>query len=226
MKSASPWPLGIRTSGLGPAARRARLRGVATLAGVVSRQRPAASTACATAWSRASSPRSLGVFLPRPSRLSFLDLVAAGVGNLVAEIAQLGEIAPERAVGDSCLLRQLERVETRLGDDRGEHPEQPSQTLSSVHDLPELNGAAGRTHSGRPPASTSYPLPARCGEVGVPRGRTSVLTRALLADFFPGRGGIALERIGLGLLLVADLLVEPAGDHLVGHRLRDSQLRE
>src|SRR2546428_12415936 len=66
--------------------------------------------------------------------------------------------------------------------------------------------------------------------LGSPRrsrgSEASVLTRAFLADFFPGRGGVALEWIGLGLLLVAHLLVEPAGDHLVGHRLRDPQLRE
>ena len=64
-----------------------------------------------------------------------LDLVTTRVRNLVAEVAQLGEIAPERALGDACLLRQLERVEAGLGDDRGEHPEQPSQTLSPIQEL-------------------------------------------------------------------------------------------
>ena len=44
-----------------------------------------------------------------------------------------------------------------------------------------------------------------------------------LADLFP-RGRVALERIGLSLLLVSHLLVEPARDHLVGHRLGDAQL--
>src|SRR5205807_7222969 len=41
-----------------------------------------------------------------------------------------------------------------------------------------------------------------------------------LADLFPGGGVVvALKRVGLSLLLVPHLLVEPAGDHLVGHRL-------
>ena len=48
---------------------------------------------------------------------------------------------------------------------------------------------------------------------------------AVLADFFPG-SGIALERVCLGLLLGSHLLVEPAGDHLVGHRLRNTELGE
>src|SRR5229473_6421913 len=121
MKSASPWPLGIRTSGLGPAARRDRVRDGLEQSVIATQPRCLSSAA-------------LEVEL-------LLDLVAAGVGNLVAEIAQLGEIAPERAVGDSCLVSELERVQTRLGDDRGEHPEQPSQTLSPIHRLTRPLGA-------------------------------------------------------------------------------------
>src|SRR5260370_1149503 len=46
-----------------------------------------------------------------------------------------------------------------------------------------------------------------------------------LAYFFPG-GGVALKRIGLRLFLVPDLLVEPACDHLVCHRLGNAKLGE
>jgi len=49
--------------------------------------------------------------------------------------------------------------------------------------------------------------------------------KAVLADFFPG-SCIALKRVGLGLLLVPHLLVEPAGDHLVRHCLGDAELGE
>src|SRR2546430_16547714 len=62
-------------------------------------------------------------------------------------------------------------------------------------------------------------------EEGVPPGRTRS-SPAPLANFFPGRGRGALERVGLGLLLVADLLVEAARDHLVGHRLGVAELGE
>src|SRR6266702_1187468 len=65
----------------------------------------------------------------------------------------------------------------------------------------------------------------RMWEEGVPPGRTRS-SPAPLANFFPGRGRGALERVGLGLLLVADLLVEAARDHLVGHRLGDAELGE
>src|SRR2546423_9987869 len=65
------------------------------------------------------------------------------------------------------------------------------------------------------------------GHRGAAAGVRQPSSPALLADFFPGSSGVtALKRVGLGLLLVADLLVEAAGDHLVGHRLRNPQLGE
>jgi len=87
-----------------------------------------------------------GVITARPHRLFpaafevelLLDLVTAGVRNLIAELAQLGKIAAEREHGDARLLRQLERVEARLGDDRGEHPQQPSETLSPIQELDQI----------------------------------------------------------------------------------------
>src|SRR5436190_4247198 len=44
------------------------------------------------------------------------------------------------------------------------------------------------------------------------------------ADVVPAGGGGGLERVRLGLLLAATLLMEAAGDHLVGHRLGDAEL--
>src|SRR2546430_5019011 len=55
--------------------------------------------------------------------------------------------------------------------------------------------------------------------------RSARFTGVGLAYFFPG-GGVPLEGVWLGLVLVADLLMEPAGDHLVGHCLGDAQLGE
>src|SRR5260370_39086560 len=56
--------------------------------------------------------------------------------------------------------------------------------------------------------------------------RSARFTRlASLGDLFP-RGGVSLERVGFGLLLVPHLLVEPAGDHLVSHRLGYAELGE
>src|SRR4030081_3183556 len=45
----------------------------------------------------------------------------------------------------------------------------------------------------------------------------------VLADFFPG-SGVALKWVGLSLLLVPHLLVEPAGDHLISHSLGNPEL--
>src|SRR2546427_12592012 len=74
-----------------------------------------------------------------------------------------------------------------------------------------------RPDSLRPPqAPHTRRLPWSHVEEGVPPGRTRS-SPAPLANFFPGRGRGALERVGLGLLLVADLLVEAARDHLLGH---------
>src|SRR2546429_3718014 len=44
------------------------------------------------------------------------------------------------------------------------------------------------------------------------------------ADIVPVGGRRGLERVRLGLLVAAALLVEAAGDHLVGHRLRNPEL--
>src|SRR5207302_3674076 len=66
----------------------------------------------------------------------FLNLVSAGVCHLVAEIAQLSEISTEGPLGHTRLLGQLERVQSRLGDDRSENPEQPGEPLSPIHHSP------------------------------------------------------------------------------------------
>src|SRR6266704_3404565 len=64
-------------------------------------------------------------------------------------------------------------------------------------------------------------------ETGEPAGaiHAAGIIGGCLADLFPG-GGVSLKRIGFSLFLVPHLLVESAGDHLVGHSLRDAELRQ
>src|SRR5712691_13326812 len=114
-----------------------------------------------------------------------LDLVAARVRDLVSELSQLGQVAPQGPFGYAGALGELEGVEPRLGDDRGEDVEETREPAGAIHPARFMSG--------------------------------------WLAYLFPG-GRVALKRIGLGLFLVPNLLVEPAGDHLIGHRLRDPQL--
>src|SRR5216684_1793220 len=116
-----------------------------------------------------------------------LDLVPAGVSDLVSELSQLREVTPEGPFGYTSALGELEGVEPRLGDDRGEDVEKTGEPAGAIRPARFMSG--------------------------------------WLADLFPG-GGVALKRIGLGLFLVPHLLVEPAGDHLVSHRLGDAQLGE
>src|SRR5258708_4971300 len=111
-------------------------------------------------------------------------VVAAGVRPLVAQAAQLNQVATQRPFGDSGAFGQLEGVEAWLRDDHRKDPEKANEPAGSIH-----------------------------------------AAEAWLADFFPG-GRVALERVGLGLLLVPHLLVEPAGDHLVRHRLGNAELGE
>src|SRR5207249_43916 len=128
-KSGSSPPAGMSTIGAAPTRFAFARRGACGTSPPVSRQRPAVSTAWATAWSNASSPCVRGRRFPRPS--------------------------PRRRMPDASHRRMW--------------------------------------------------------EVGA------------LRDFFPG-GRVALERVGLGLLLVPHLLMEAAGDHLVGHGFGDAEL--
>src|SRR6185312_17483293 len=90
--------------------------------------------------------------------------------------------------------------------------------------ITRLGGALGRIQSGRhqgvhfqaPPSVVWERRGSHGGTAGVPMRSMGALPVHFLTDVFPGVG-VALKRVGLGLFLVADLLVEPAGDHLVGH---------
>src|SRR2546428_13557428 len=65
----------------------------------------------------------------------------------------------------------------------------------------------------------------RMWEEGVPPGRTPS-SPAPLANFFPGRGRGGLERVWLGLRLVADLLAEGARGRFLGHLPSHAELGE
>src|SRR5439155_16656112 len=64
----------------------------------------------------------------------FLDLVPAGVGDFVAQVAQLSEVAAQRPLRHARAFGELQGIQSRLGDDSGQDPQQPRQPLSAVHD--------------------------------------------------------------------------------------------
>src|SRR5437879_9083515 len=62
-----------------------------------------------------------------------LDLVTAGVRDVVAEVTELGQVAPQGAFRDSGAVGKLARVQPGLRDDRGQDSQQSSQPLSAIH---------------------------------------------------------------------------------------------
>ena len=99
---------------------------VAPQAGGLDRLRHGLEKGVVAATARAAPGAALEVEL-------LLDLVAARVRDLVTEIAKLGEIAPQGPFGDARAIGQLDGIQPRLGDDRGEHPQEAGEPLSPVH---------------------------------------------------------------------------------------------
>ena len=52
-----------------------------------------------------------------------LDLIAARIRDLIAELAKLTQITPELPLGDTGTLSELQRVQAWLGNDRGKDVE-------------------------------------------------------------------------------------------------------
>src|SRR5207245_9178048 len=120
---------GTRTAWLTPAwSKRLDVFGVAAYGGGLDRRRDSLQQRVVGAASRPPFAAAFQVQL-------FLDFVPARVSHLVAEVSQLGQVAAECAVGDAGAVSELEGIEARLGDDRGQNSQQPSQPLRSVQRL-------------------------------------------------------------------------------------------
>jgi hypothetical protein len=61
-----------------------------------------------------------------------LDLIAAGVRDLVTETAQLDEVAAEGSLGDARTIGELEGVEAGLRDHHGKDAQKAGQTSSAI----------------------------------------------------------------------------------------------
>src|SRR6185312_135850 len=115
---------------------------------------------------------SAALFGPAVEVELLLDLVSAGVLDLIAEIAELGQVSSQGSVGDPGTLGQLEGVEAGFGHDGGQDAKQAGEPVGAIHRTNYKAWWSSRPDSIRPAPRRALPGASQrgVGEEGVPRG--------------------------------------------------------